>query len=131
MLICAIPNIEYYYYYYYYYLFIYAVTLVAGLCGMFLASPTLFFTKFCFFPPYFFSEPIFDTLSISVQQRWALMFQASKSSFEFASTLFSQWLRLYGFLKKINKRYKGSFLKFLPNFRPNRSLTYFKTPSIN
>ena len=36
------------------YLFVYAAILVAGLCGMFLASPTLFCTKVLFFPTLFF-----------------------------------------------------------------------------
>ena len=50
------------------YLFIYAVTYIKwwGWAECFLPPLPYFALKFCFFPPYFFSEPILDTPSISV-----------------------------------------------------------------
>ena len=76
------------------YLFIYAVTLEVGLYGMLSEYPTLFYTKGLLFriPRLFLITYLFQAT-----QRWALlyMFQASKCSCGFASTLpWSRWTDL-------------------------------------
>ena len=107
---------------------------MAAVSGMFVASLTYFALKFCFFPPYFCSEPIFDILSILVHTTVGTLIHSpsfQKQLWVFINITLTMASIIRISQEKKNKNEKGRFLKFLPNFRPNRLITYFKTRSMN